>query len=65
MISQNAIMRLHKSESEKEDRSSVELVIIESFRYVVCISPDGQASTDPFISVILLKMKKPHINFGK
>ena len=49
MISHTATMTSQISESEKEDRSSMEIVIIESppFRYVVCVSPGGQASTIP------------------
>ena len=62
MISQSTVITSQISESEKEDRSSMDIVIIESpsFHYAVCISPDGQASTDPFTSVIHRKMKKPH-----
>ena len=32
---------------------------------MVCISPDGQASTGPFTCVIHRKMKKPHLKIMK
>ena len=61
MISQSTVITSQMSESEKEDRSSMDIVIIESPLSLCRMHKSRrQASTGPFTCVIHRKMKKPH-----
>ena len=66
MISHTATMTSQISESEKEDRSSMEIVIIESPLSLCGMRKSRRASfNNPFTSVIHRKMKKPHLKIMK
>ena len=62
MISHTATMTSQISESEKEDRSSMKIVIIESPLSLCGMHKSRRASfNNPFTSVIHRKIKKPHL----